>query len=75
MKQLSFWHRSSLSKKVATLVVLVCVVTLSLFAIAFLSQQYSMLRSQSKTALEALSQSVALNSAAAVTFLDASSRC
>ena len=73
MKQLSFWHRSSLSKKVATLVVLVCVVTLSLFAIAFLSQQYSMLRSQSKTALEVLSQSVAFNSAAAVTFLDASS--
>lgn len=73
MKQFPFWHRASLSKKVATLVILVCVVTLSLFSIAFLSQQYGMLQGQSKSALEVLSRSVAFNSAAAVTFLDASS--
>ena len=73
MMSLKFWQRSSLSRKVATLVVLICILTLSLFSIAFLSQQYSLLRNQSKTALEALSRSVAFNSAAAVTFLDAES--
>ena len=68
MMSLKFWQRSSLSRKVATLVVLICILTLSLFSIAFLSQQYSLLRNQSKTALEALSRSVAFNIAAAVTF-------
>jgi two-component system, sensor histidine kinase and response regulator len=73
MKLLSLWHRFSLSKKAATLVVMVCVLTLGLFSVAFLSQQYHMLRDQSRGALEVLSRSVAFNSAAAVTFLDASS--
>ena len=73
MMSLNFWQRSTLSRKVATLVVLICVLTLSLFSIAFLSQQYNLLRNQSQSALEALSRSVAFNSAAAVTFLDAES--
>ena len=73
MMSLNFWKRSTLSRKVATLVVLICILTLSLFSVAFLSQQYNLLRNQSKSALEALSRSVAFTSSAAVTFLDAES--
>ena len=52
-----------------TMVLGICMLTLGLFATAFLSQQYRMLHDQSQSALETLSRSVAFNSAAAVTFL------
>ena len=69
MMSLNFWQRSSLSSKGITMVLGICMLTLGLFATAFLSQQYRMLRDQSQSALETLSRSVAFNSAAAVTFL------
>ena len=73
MMSLNFWQRSSLSSKGTTMVLGICMLTLGLFATAFLSQQYRMLRDQSLSALETLSRSVAFNSAAAVIFLDQAS--
>ncbi len=73
MMSLNFWQRSSLSSKGTTMVLGICMLTLGLFATAFLSQQYRMLHDQSQSALETLSRSVAFNSAAAVTFLDQAS--
>lgn len=73
MKLFHFWHRLTLAKKTTALVVLVCTLTLALFTAAFLTQQYAMLRNQAQAGLEALSQSTAFNSAAAVAFEDAAS--
>ncbi|MGL4206489.1 MAG: response regulator [Aeromonadaceae bacterium] len=66
----SVWRKQSLSKQTAGLVVLVCMLTLIIFSIAFLSLQYSMLKQQSQNGLNILANSVAYNTISAVTFND-----
>ena len=66
----SVWHNQSLSKQTAGLVVLVCMLTLTIFSIAFLSLQCSMLKQQSQNGLNILANSVAYNTISAVTFND-----
>ncbi|GAA4494655.1 response regulator [Pseudaeromonas paramecii] len=73
MRFILFWHHLTLAKKTSALVVGVCALTLALFTAAFLTQQYAMLRNQAQAGLEALSESTAFNSAAAVAFEDAAS--
>lgn len=66
----ALWRRASLARKTNLVVGLVCGLALTLFALAFLPQQYHLLYSQNRTALEVLARSVAINSAAAVAFQD-----
>ena len=69
----SVWRKQSLSKQTAGLVVLVCMLALTIFSIAFLSLQYSMLKQQTQDGLNILANSVAYNTISAVTFNDSTS--
>ena len=51
---LSLWRKRSFSHQTATLVVVICMLALMLFSVAFLSLQYSLLKQQSRYALNTL---------------------
>ena len=70
---LSLWRKRSFSHQTATLVVVICMLALMLFSVAFLSLQYSLLKQQSRYALNTLAESVAYNCVSALTFSDSNS--
>ena len=66
----SLWRKGSFSHQTATLVVAICMLVLVIFSIAFLSLQYTLLKQQSRYALNTLAESVAYNCISALTFND-----
>jgi Signal transduction histidine kinase len=66
----SLWRRGSFSHQTATLVVAICTLTLILFSTICVALQYSLLKQQSRYALNTLAESVAYNCISALTFND-----
>ncbi|MFC3379196.1 response regulator [Rugamonas sp. CCM 8940] len=64
------WRQLLLRHKITAMVVAVCALALVLFELVFLSIQFATLRSQAQHGLSSLAETLAINSAAALTFDD-----